>query len=605
MKHKYIKSAICSSLCLLLACSSAVIVSAAQNDNDVQIVSNVKKIDGTMKLIKNSSIQPDKNISNKKYTVNLPESYNLNSLDFVTPVRSQAPYGTCWAFASMASLESNIVKSGNYNNTLDLSEKQLVWFSFNGADTNADHSLFASGDTFSCGTYSPYNMGGNTILSAATLFRRYGASDESKIPYVFTDYTGALDSSLKNSSDIFVKNIYCLPQSTYITYDNSGNITSQGLLTDSETADSINKIKTYVMNNGAVKASYYCSDSMAGITDSDPYWNSQNNSYYFDASIKSGNDNGFRSSNHEVCIVGWDNNYSKSNFSVNAPADGAWIVKNSWGSNWGNNGYFYLSYYDISLSEPTSFQAENAKYTSNGITKHEYRNIYQYDGTCFGAGQLSSATNNYKAANLFTARGSENLEAISTSSTLDNTTVNYQIYKNPTSLTNPETGTLEAGGSNTFDYAGYYTIPLTNSVSLEKGDVYSVVVQITYNENGNKYAVLPCEIDSGNNLLSLSVANDESAYYSQGSWHKISSGNTVSGYKIGNATVKAYTNNKALFGDINNDNSVTITDVTAIQRYLSEIIQFDDAQKTAADLNNDSYVNVNDATILQRYLLLN
>ena len=54
--------------------------------------------------------------------------------------------------------------------------------------------------------------------------------------------------------------------------------------------------------------------------------------------------------NHEVAIVGWDDNYSRTNFRNYASiGDGAWIVKNSWGSNWADNGYFYVSYYDVNF----------------------------------------------------------------------------------------------------------------------------------------------------------------------------------------------------------------------------------------------------------------
>lgn len=102
---------------------------------------------------------------------------------------------------------------------------------------------------------------------------------------------------------------------------------------------SIPDIKYEIMNYGAVKASYYHNDS---------YYNSTYKSYY-DSS---------NSTNHAVTIAGWDDNFSKTKFNIQPPGDGAFLVKNSWGTSWGASGYFYLSYYDNSLSKFTIFFGE-------------------------------------------------------------------------------------------------------------------------------------------------------------------------------------------------------------------------------------------------------
>ena len=91
------------------------------------------------------------------------------------------------------------------------------------------------------------------------------------------------------------------------------------------------------------------------------------------------------STNHEVTIVGWDDNYAATNFHGAAgapPGNGAFIVKNSWGTSFGDRGYFYLSYYDTSIQDVTAFTAEP---TSNYAAEYQYDPLGWVDNMGYGS----------------------------------------------------------------------------------------------------------------------------------------------------------------------------------------------------------------------------
>lgn len=217
-------------------------------------------------------------------TTAYPASYDLRTQGKLTPVKNQNPYGTCWAFASLASLESGLMPGQPW----DFSENHLVrWSGFDNAPQGA------------------YDHGGNATMAAAYLARWQGPVNEADSPYIDPSTPSALPVQ-KHVQEI----LFLPPRATKLDNDNL-----KGALT------------TY----GAVTASLYWND---------PYFSAATNSYYYAG--------GIATNHLVAIVGWDDNyNKNRFTGASGSPSgNGAFIVRNSWGNTWGESGYFYLSYYD-------------------------------------------------------------------------------------------------------------------------------------------------------------------------------------------------------------------------------------------------------------------
>ncbi|MEF9876594.1 MAG: lectin like domain-containing protein, partial [Gordonibacter sp.] len=190
---------------------------------------------------------------------------------------------------------------------------------------------------------------------------------------------------------------------------------------------------------------------------------------------------------HGVTIVGWDDTYSKDNFlAEHKPSEnGAWIVKNSWGSKgadspncnpsgWGVDGagYFYLSYYDMSISAPETFEFD----TANAGQGAEYYLIDQYD--FMPSSGVFSITNEapLSMANVFEAQENQNIRSLSCETASPDTEVTYQLYLLNDNYANPADGKLLAEKVETYPYGGYHRLSLGEGYPVKTGQHYAVVV---------------------------------------------------------------------------------------------------------------------------------
>jgi C1A family cysteine protease len=216
-------------------------------------------------------------------------------------------------------------------------------------------------------------------------------------------------------------------------------------------------IKTAVFKYGGVQSSLYSTLKSSG-TDNE-YYNSETNAYCYIGTEKP---------NHDVVIIGWDDNYSKENFSMDLEGDGAFICQNSWGDSFGEDGVFYVSYYD------TNIGTHNVVYT--GIEAADnYDTIYQSD-LCGWVNKMGYDKEDMYGANVFTAKEDEEIAASSFYATGANTS--YELYM-VTDFTDEDSFAdrfLVAEG--TLEQAGYYTISFDSPVTVKKGSKFAVVLYI-------------------------------------------------------------------------------------------------------------------------------
>lgn len=386
-----------------------------------------------------SVVNPEKGGSPK--SGNLPSSYDLRDYGFVTPVKDQGNTANCWAFATMAALESHLLKTENTSYTLspqwDFSENNLK---------NVMSSLGRNG------TDKLVNSGGNMLMSLAYLIRWSGPINESDDPYN-SNYTNI-------SEDVYplkhVQGVKFIPnRQNYLDND---------------------YIKESVLENGAVYISMY--------------WDSffeKNDAYYF----YNGSGYNFNSNYmHAVTIVGWDDNYPKNNFLIQSEGmgNGAFIIKNSWGTNAGNNGYYYVSYYDQMLGFDNTY-AGFAFTNVENVTNYDYNYNYNPLGftNVFPVNSTSAKFANQWAALKSGTLKSFGLYVVSPSICTANLIVNGISIGNTTSY---------------LSSAGFHTILFNQAAYVNVGQTFRV--EITLQHIGSSHTYIPLEerIENYSNVVS-------------------------------------------------------------------------------------------------------
>lgn len=406
------------------------------------------------------------------YTVNieyeetpkLPTKYDLRSVDRVSTIRNQGSKSTCWACASLEALESSLLPANKYLFSVD----SMINDNSFGLDQSA---------------------GGKYTMALAYLLSWQGPVDQEEQ----TD-TNALLPALKESEK--ASSVHLQEAHFY----------------DSENLDGI---KWAVYQYGGVSTSIYASVSSSNLNGSSSY-NKRTNSYCYTGNAKP---------NHDVVIIGWNDKYPASNFSEEVPADGAFICQNSWGTGFGDDGVFYISYYDSNIGN------QAVSYVDID-TNNTYSYIYQSD-LCGWVGQIGYNKHWAYGANTFVADADQQIEAAGFYALGEET--NYQIYfvsnyENTSTLSEKK---LMATG--TVNQKGYYTIKFNAPQTVSKGESFAIVLYVNTPDT-----VRPLAVEYATDAMTQAVdINDGKGFISNNGldWENVEDAIQA------NLCIKAYANN--------------------------------------------------------------
>ena len=349
----------------------------------------------------------------------LPSKFDLRDWNWVTPVKNQGTMASCWAFSAAAPLESAILRYLGIS--MSLSENNIQ-------NIGLEYSRYGVNGMKETGIQT---VGGAYALAWFGVF-----SSE----YDAYDQLGKVSPLIAPTSAIHFQDMVIIPARKNAT-DN-------------------NPIKEAVLKYGAVGVGY--------ATGSGPYINGSSQYCYDDRLL-----------DHGVTIIGWDDNYPKEMFLKTPPGDGAWIIKNSWGEDVGDHGYFYISYYDVNFSTKSTATA----FILNNTV--QYDKNYQTD--VMGVIDYSNASNTYM--NIYEALDNDAIAAVGTYFNESGIDYTVEIYVNDV-LKHTQTGVSP--------FYGFHTIQLDTTIPIKKGDVFaakiisnsvpkSTLARVHYLENSSKY----------------------------------------------------------------------------------------------------------------------
>lgn len=473
-----------------------------------ELINNTKSVRNKLKS----------NVFPKLYASASDSSYNSYTEGYTTSPKDQYQTGLCWDFSTISVVEANAKLKGL--GTFDLSEAHLAY------------SLLSDVYTDTAGKKGKYNGGvgdgGKITYAPSYFYGGYGQLLENNLSFtsVLTNNTQDFNK-ITSSTYPKGKNILSLDNFYLDTINNSGACT----------ASTISTIKANVIKYGSTQAMMYMDQDL---------FKDANENYYISKTTDS------EYSNHAVTIVGWDDSISKSNFG--ATQDGAWIIKNSWGEDWSDDGFFYISYDDEQICNLTA----NYETSEKKDYDHTYRSsdvvgipTLTFNNTLYMASKFSKES---------TIEGiNEKLEKVSY---MVGENMSYKVYLSTEENLNDKTKWTElASGSSSL-----YGIKSTYLNNIEIPDSFMIILEYQIPSSKTSSVFTTCDNLEDNNYIDFTANKDFISLDGGSSW------TDMSNISISSTTLKCQPNiyvytketSKIELTDIVNNNNNLETTISMI-----------------------------------------